>query len=256
MDRLIKLALNKIPRNYLIRLSYIFRKISQFFNRGNNVECPICGSHYKKFLSYGYSDVRKNALCPKCLSLERHRLIWLYLKDKTTFFNQTLKVLHIAPEQCFKERFKKLSNLNYITADLNSPIADFRCDVQNLPFNDNDFDMVICNHVLEHVDNDILAMQEILRVMKYGAIAILLVPVDFSRIETYEDPTIISPRERAKHFMQYDHKRLYGTDFPQRLEKVGFVISDRNFLDEIAEEVRIHYALPKSELMFGYMKKF
>jgi hypothetical protein len=92
--------------------------------------------------------------------------------------------------------------------------------------------------------------------MKYGAIAILLVPGDFSRIETYEDPTIISPRERAKHFMQYDHKRLYGTDFPQRLEKVGFVISDRNFLDEIAEEVRIHYALPKSELMFGYMKKF
>jgi SAM-dependent methyltransferase len=254
MDRLIKFVLNTIPRKYLIRLSYPFRTISQFSNRGNNVECPVCESHYQRFLSYGYHDVRKNALCPKCLSLERHRLIWLYLKEKTSFFSEPLKVLHIAPEQCFEERFRKLKNLTYITADLDSPIADYRCDVQQMPFHDNEFDVVICNHVLEHVDDDRLAMREILRVMKAGAFAILLVPIEFSRTETYEDPAITSPGERAKHFLQYDHKRLYGTDFPLRLKKAGFIISEKNYLDEIDEVLRKRYALPAMEFMFGYRK--
>jgi predicted SAM-dependent methyltransferase len=254
MDRFIKFALNAIPRKYLIRFSYLFRRISQYFNRGNNVECPVCGSRYRKFLSYGYHDVRKNALCPKCLSLERHRLIWLFLKEKTGFFNEQLKVLHIAPEQCFEERFRKLTNLEYITADLDSPLADFICDVQKMPFRDNEFDVVICNHVLEHVDDDTLAMKEILRVMKPGAFAILLVPLNFSRSTTYEDATITSPKERTKHFLQYDHKRLYGTDFPNRLKKAGFIVPEKNFLDEIDDEHRIRYALPESEFMFGYIK--
>jgi SAM-dependent methyltransferase len=254
MDRLIKFALNTIPRKYLIRLSYLFRIISQFFYRGNNVECPVCGSHYRKFLSYGYHDIRKNALCPKCLSLERHRLIWLYLKERTNFFSGSLKVLHVAPEQCFEERFRKLPNLTYITADLDSPIADYSCDIQNMPFDNNEFDVVICNHVLEHVDDDSLAMKEILRVMRPGAFAILLVPLDFTRSATYEDTSITSPKERAKHFLQYDHKRLYGTDYPERLRKIGFIIPRSNYLDELDEKTHLRYALPKAELMFGYTK--
>lgn len=254
MDRLIRFVLNTIPRKYLIRLSYLFRRISQFTNRGDNVECPICGSKYRKFLGYGYQTVRKNALCPKCLSLERHRLVWLYLKEKTSFFEKPMKVLHIAPEQCFEERFKKLSNLDYVTADLESPLADYKCDVQNMPFHDNEFDIVICNHVLEHVDDDKRAMQEIFRVMKPEAFAILLVPMDFNLKKTYEDPTITSPKERAKHFRQYDHKRLYGIDFPDRLKEVGFIIPKKNYLDEVKEDIHIRYALPANEFMYGYAK--
>jgi len=254
MDRLIKLALNLFPRKLLIRLSYLFRRFSQFTNRGNAVECPVCNSHYSKFLSYGYSIVRKNALCPKCLSLERHRLIWLYLKNKTKFFEQQMKVLHIAPEQSFEERFKNMPNLEYITADLESPLADYKCDVQAMPFAENEFDVVFCNHVLEHVDDDAKAMSEILRVMKPGAFAILLVPIDFSRKETYEDPTITSPQDRKKHFLQYDHKRLYGLDYIDRLKKAGFIIDEKNYLDEIDEELRKRYALQKKEFMYGYKK--
>jgi SAM-dependent methyltransferase len=194
-------------------------------------------------------------LCPKCLSLERHRLIWLYLRERTDFFTKSLKVLHIAPEQCFEERFRKMKNLEYLTADLDSPIADYSCDVQNLPFSENEFDVVICNHVLEHVDDDLLAMREILRVMKPEAYAILLVPVDHSRPTTYEDPSITSPKERAKHFLQYDHKRLYGTDYPSRLGKAGFVIPGKNFLDEVDETRRFRFALPDAEFMYGYGKK-
>jgi SAM-dependent methyltransferase len=254
MDGLIKFVLNTIPRKYLIRLSYVFRKFTQLLYRGNNVECPVCGSHYRKFLSYGYHDVRKNALCPRCLSLERHRLIWLFLKEKTTFFTEPQNVLHIAPEQCFEEQFRKLKNLTYVTADLESPIADYKCDVQKMPFRDNSFDVVICNHVLEHVDDDILAMREILRVMKPSAYAVILVPVDFSRKETYEDASITSPKERAVHFLQYDHKRLYGTDFPLRLKKVGFLVPANNFLDELDKDHRVRYALPAAEYMYGYGK--
>jgi SAM-dependent methyltransferase len=165
-----------------------------------------------------------------------------------------MRVLHIAPEQCFEERFKKLQHIDYVTADLESPLANHKCDVQNLPFGDNEFDLVLCNHVLEHVDDDRRAMREILRVMKPGALAILLVPLEFTRTITYEDPTITSPKERAKHFLQYDHKRLYGTDFPERLRKVGFEVPLINYLDEVDEHLRSRYALPANEFMYGYQK--
>ena len=254
MDKLLKLVVNKIPRKYLIRGSYLFRRISQFINRGDNVVCPVCGSHYSKFLNYGHHEIRKNALCPKCLSLERHRLIWLFLEEKTTFFTNPMRVLHVAPEQCFEERFKKMTNLEYITADIESPIADYKCDVQNLPFKEDEFDAVICNHVLEHVDDDTRAMSEILRVLKPGAFAVILVPLDFSRKKTYEDPAITTTRDRTKHFLQYDHKRLYGLDFPQRLKKVGFIIPESNYFDELDEGKRKRYALPKIEYMYGYLK--
>lgn len=254
MKGIIKFILNTIPRKYLIRLSYLFRKISQYTYKGNNVECPICKATFRKFLPYGYEQVRDNALCPKCLSLERHRLVWLYLLECTNFFELPMKVLHIAPEQCFEERFKNLGNLEYITADLESPLANYKCDVQKLPFHDKVFDLVICNHVLEHVNDDKRAMSEILRVMKPGGSAILLVPLDFNRTQTYENSAIKSDKERKLHFGQYDHQRLYGLDFPDRLKKAGFVIPDKNYLEEIPEEKRIRFGLPKKELMYGYGK--
>jgi ubiquinone/menaquinone biosynthesis C-methylase UbiE len=181
-------------------------------------------------------------------------LVWLYLKEKTFFFTKPMRVLHIAPEQCFEERFRKLKNIDYVTADLESPLADYKCDVQNLPFRENEFDAVLCNHVLEHVDDDKRALLEILRVLKPGAFAILLVPLDFNRKITYEDPSIVTPSERAKHFLQYDHKRLYGLDFPDRLKVAGFIISEKNYTDELRMETKIRYALPDRELMYGYRK--
>jgi ubiquinone/menaquinone biosynthesis C-methylase UbiE len=180
----------------------------------------------------------------------------LYLKEKTNFFQDSLKVLHIAPEQCFEERFKKLPNLTYVAADLESPLADYKCDVQEMPFGDNEFDVVICNHVLEHVDNDKRAMLEILRVMKPGSFSILLVPNDFNRQLTYEDNSITSPKERAQIFGQYDHKRVYGLDYPERLRKAGFNVSQTNYLDEISDELKVRYCLPLKEFMFGYQKPF
>ncbi len=205
-------------------------------------------------MPYGYAHVRMNALCPKCLSLERHRLLWLYLKEKTGFFSDNLKVLHIAPEQCFYKRFKRLGNISYTTADLESPLADIKFDIQQIPMPDNVYDIIICNHVLEHVENDHKALSELYRVLKPGGLAILQVPMVMDKEKTYEDPTITDPEERLKHFHQKDHFRIYGTDFPKRVQATGFTISETNYLDEIDPEIKKRYCLPEKEFMFGYRK--
>src|SRR6202008_3346973 len=136
--------LRTIPRPILITLSLWFSKIAPVIYKGNKYTDPISGKSYHKFLPYGYSGraKRKNVLCPGSLSLERHRLLWLYLKNKTNFFTAPLKMLHIAPEQCFYKLFRAQVNLNYTTADLNSPIADVKMDLHKAPFPDNTFDVI------------------------------------------------------------------------------------------------------------------
>ena len=201
INRLFKFALNNIPRPILIRLSYGVQAVAPIFLKGDKFIDPIDGKGYRKFFPYGYGkDQRENALSPGTNSLERHRLLWLYLRDETDFLSAPKKVLHIAPEQCFYGRFRKMKNLEYTTADLNSPLADISLDVQNMPLEDNVYDVVFCNHVMEHVDDAIQCMSELCRVMKPGGWGIMQVPQDTNRAVTYEDASITSPEEREKHF--------------------------------------------------------
>jgi len=175
LRKLVGFLLRKLPRTLLQRVSKPIFKIISFFYYGNNVQCPICEKSFKKFFPYGRST-RDNALCTNCLSLERHRLIYLYLKRESSLFKTKTKLLHIAPEGCLINIFKNSDNIDYTTADLDSPLADINMDIHRMPFEDNSFDFVLCNHVLEHVENDIEALEEIKRVMKKGALGILQVP--------------------------------------------------------------------------------
>ena len=210
---------------------------------------PIDGRKFRKFLPYGYESIRTNALSPSTLSLERHRLLWLYLKNETDFFEKQQKVLHIAPEQCFLKRFKKMKNLDYTTADLHSPLVDVKADICNLPFEDNFFDTIFCNHVLEHIPNDRKAMEELYRVLKKGGTGIFQIPQDLSRETTYEDFSKTTAEERRKHFGQYDHVRVYGRDYGDRLEKVGFEVQEIDYTLVLGDEKIALYALPKGELL-------
>src|SRR6478735_847406 len=143
MKNIISLLVRFVPRKYLQLFSGIGLKAAGLFYRGKKVECPICNHHYKKFLPYGRINSRENALCPNCLSLERHRLIWLYLKEKTNFFSAKKNILHVAPEACFMDRFEKLHGENYITADIESPLAKVKMDLHQIPFEENRFDVVL-----------------------------------------------------------------------------------------------------------------
>ena len=220
-----------------------------FFLRGNTYTDPIDGKSYRRFLPYGYAKVRENVLAPGTLSLERHRLFWLYLKNETTFFSAPLRVLHFAPEQAFVQKFKKQKNLTYATTDLNSPIADVKADICDLPFKDNSFDFIICNHVLEHIPDDTKAMQELYRVLAPSGTAIVQVPYDAKREITFEDNTITDQSERTRIFGQYDHLRVYGMDYFKKLSSIGFDVNALDYTSGISSDDIERYRLCKGELL-------
>lgn len=255
MKELFKIILNTIPRPILIRLSYLARPILAIALKGRTYTDPIDGRHFKSFLPYGYGNQRNNVLSPSTLSLERHRLLWLYLERETDFFSSGIidgrkkKVLHFAPEQCFLKRFKKLDHIDYTTTDLESPIADVKADICNLPFDDNSYDVILCNHVLEHIEDDAKAMQELYRVMKPGGYGILQIPQDQSRATTFEDNNITDRAERAKIFGQYDHVRVYGLDYFDKLRQVGFKVDEVDYTSKISEEKVTRYCLAPGEII-------
>lgn len=249
MKKLIKFLINTIPRPYLIWWSKFLAPLVDILFRGNKFTDPINGKSYRKFLPYGYVKQRDNALSPGTLSLERHRLLWLYLNNETNFFSKTLKVLHIAPEQCFYNLFKNLKNINYTTFDLNSPLADIKGDICNLPFKGNSFDFILCNHVLEHINDDKKAMKELYRVLNKNGTAILQVPINQKSSKTFEDSSIVDKKERIEKFGQYDHIRLYGLDYFKKLESFGFKVDPLKYSKEFTESEIIKYGLIKDEII-------
>lgn len=239
----------------LINMSMALRPFTDCYFKGKKFTDPINGKSYRKFLPYGYGKQRLNALSPGTLSLERHRQMWLYLQYETDFFTQNYRVLHIAPEQEFLSRFKKMKNLDYVSADLFSPIVDVKADILNLPFKDESFDVIFCNHVLEHIAEDAKAMRELYRVMKKGGWGILQVPMKNSLQKTYEDFTIQDPKERQKHFGQYDHVRWYGMDYFDRLKQAGFQTEVNFYSQKFSEEEIKKFGLNRNEILPVVFKK-
>lgn len=249
IKQVFKTVLNTIPRPILIRASYFIRPILVLALKGNRYTDPIDGKSFRTFLPYGYGTQRNNVLSPSTLSLERHRLLWLYLKNETNFFSVSLKLLHFAPEQAFYNRFKKQKNLKYTTTDLESPLADVKADICNLPFEDDAFDWILCNHVLEHIPDDTKAMQELYRILKPGGIAILQIPQDLNREVTLEDDTITDRVERAKIFGQYDHVRVYGRDYFDKLRAIGFKVDEVDYTRKLSKEQVAKYCLADGEIL-------
>lgn len=255
MKRLIRFVLNRVPRPLLQRLAGRVVPLVGLLYRGRGAECPVCGRRYRRFLPYGYVRTRDNALCPHCLSLERHRLLWLYLARETDLLQRAPRTLHIAPEVCIMRRLKPCFAAhpeNYVTADLESPLAELHFDVQEIPLPDASFEVVLCNHLLEHVADDRRALRELHRILKPGGWGILLSPVEPDYEHTYEDDTITDPDERTRIFGQYDHRRIYGADYPQRLREAGFEVADIDYAAALTEEERRRYALPEDHIYAVY----
>ena len=200
-------------------------------------------------MPYGYENPRENVLSPSTLSLERHRLLWLFLKQETNFFATDLRLLHFAPEQAFYKRFRKQKNLDYVTTDLNSPLADIKADICNLPFEDESFDVILCNHVLEHIPDDKKAMEELYRILKKGGWGVFQIPQDLNRKTTFEDNSITDKKERTKIFGQYDHVRIYGRDYFDKLRTVGFKVDEVKLSEKLSAEEIKKYRLAKGEII-------
>ena len=251
MKSAFKLILNTIPRPLLIRMSYVARPLLALALKGNKFTDPIDGKSFRMFLPYGYGKQRNNALSPSTLSLERHRLLWLYLKNETDFFTskEKKKVLHFAPEQAFYKLFRNQKNIEYTTTDLFSPLADVKADICDLPFENDSYDIIFCNHVLEHIPDDTKAMQELFRVLKPGGMGILQIPQDLKRETTFADDSITDQKERAAIFGQYDHVRIYGRDYFDKLRSIGFTVIEEDYTNKIAPELVEKYCLAKGEII-------
>ena len=246
-----KWLLSLFPRPLLIWGSLRLRPLLRWFYQGKRFIDPIDGKGYRKFLPYGYHQVRPNALCPGTLSLERHRLLWLYLERQTNFLTQPLKVLHVAPEQAFYQKFKSFTHWDYTTTDLYSPLADVKADITKLPFANDSFDLVLCNHVLEHIPEDNKALAELYRILKKGGTAILQVPLEEDRETTFEDDSITDPKERAKIFGQYDHVRIYGQDYYQRIKAAGLTPHAIDLISQLTPSEIEQFALQNEKIPIG-----
>jgi len=249
MNVVFKFFLNLFPRTFLIRISFLFRPFLKLFYKGKRYQDPIDGSTFRKFLPYGYQNQRENVLSPSTLSLERHRLLWLFLQRETDFFKKKYKLLHFAPEQAFYKRFKGLKNLDYTTTDLNSPLADVKADICDLPFDDESFDVILCNHVLEHIPDDTKALKEIFRILKKDGWAILQIPQDLNREQTFEDNSITDPKERTRIFGQYDHVRVYGWDYYDKLKSIGFEVKAIEYTKQFSPKELDYYRLANCEII-------
>ena len=216
---------------------------------GNNYECPCCCSTFSSLWPSGVPgmSLRPNTLCPQCNSLERHRLLWLYMKANPQLLSGKKRVLHIAPEPIFTRLLKSFTGVDYLSADLDPSLAMVGMDLTDIAYPDASFDVILCYHVLEHIPDDRQAMRELHRVLKPDGWAILQSPLETGREKTYEDFTIVTPEAREQAFKQRDHVRIYGRDYESRLVQAGFIVRKDNFASDMKLEVVARYGIDREE---------
>jgi len=244
----------QLVRKFLAQLMAVIQvSIAKIVYAGSKRYCPVCENHVRKFLPFG-DPPRSQARCPICKSLERHRLDWLFFARKTDLFDGKPKnMLHAAPEACLETRFRRIKNLDYLTADLNNPRATVKMDITSIDYPDNTFSVIYCSHVLEHVPDDHKAIAELYRVLKPDGWAVLQVPIT-SEI-TYEDPAITEPEERKKYFGQWDHVRRCGPDYIERMRSAGF-FAECLYATDVLEELNcIKMGIHKEQPIFFCRKQ-
>lgn len=241
-----KTAIKKyIPYTLGQKMRGLWQKTQGLYYRGSDYYCPFCKNNFRKLLPGGFDlDVitkyeiigggrRMNNVCPRCYSTDRDRLLYLFFTYKSDLLNSKKKVFHVAPSGALKSYLSSLNELEYYTGTKHHDGFYYAKnieihDITQLSFETGKFDVVICNHVLEHVIDDRTAMKEIYRVLKPGGWAVLQVPLSKQIDQTYEDDSITEPADREKYFGQFDHVRIYGPDYINRLEGTGFKVKTYN----------------------------
>ena len=255
VKNIVALLTRFIPRTILQRVAHLGLRSIAWVYTGKTFEDPIDGRTYRKMLPYGRVRTRPNALAPHSLSLERHRALWVFLSEFTNFFTSPSRMLHMAPEYCFIKRFRSISSIDYVTGDLDSPWADHHFDVHSIPFEDSSFDIIMANHLMEHVDDDNAVLREFYRVLRPGGWGVLQVPIDWTNPNTEEDRSITDPVELERLYWQRDHLRLYGyEDYPNRLRSAGFAVEVIDMKEVLGASRYERYALGGEQWVFVVRK--
>jgi SAM-dependent methyltransferase len=240
LDRLALIATGRLSR---VAQDRAMGAVRPLIWRGDKVECPCCGGRFERFLPYWNRDYCR---CPRCDSHERHRALWLYLRDRLP---PRGRLLHLAPEEAIARHLRGRPDLEYVSADLDSPLATLHFDIQDIPFRDATFDAVLCGHVLTEVSDDRQAMREMHRVLRPGGWAIVMAAVEPGRAATYEDPSIADPEARRAAFLEPTNVRVYGADLADRLRDAGFGVDVVPFARELGDDaIRRYGLLPADEI--------
>lgn len=216
-------AKNILPKKILIKYEEHFRRLLAPMYRGKNCKCNLCETILKNFASLKNGD----EICPICGSISRTRRLYKLLNDEFLFPN--IKILDFSPSRSLYRKLSDLKDVVYFSSDYeNEFLADYRFDITKIDAPDNEFDLITCYHILEHIPEDQKAMSELFRVLKKGGVALIQTP--FKDGEIYENENIVSPEERLKHFGQDDHVRIYSVSgLENRLKKAGFMTEIRSF---------------------------
>lgn len=251
--RILNLSKKVIPysaRIYFRKLNWKRKYLTKILSRTisgsmpkSEVYCPVCERSF-----YFFIRIKNDNISPLWGAKSRHRLEWLYLKQETDFLERRTDLLHIAPEYCLFQRLQVMENINYYPGDkfeegYGVQKGVHQLDLTRLTMPDESFDCIICNHILEHIPDDHKAMTEMFRVLKKGGKAIIMVPIDLDRQETYENWNIKTADDRTKHFGQWDHVRFYSLDIVQRLASVGFKVSAIKYSEKFSTEEYVTYGL-------------
>lgn len=185
---------------------------------------------------------RENCVCPVCGGNDRERWLQHILLRELHMGDKAATVLHFAPEKQVEKNIRKKQKLLYITADIEEGRADRVEDITNISFGNDSFDIIICNHILEHIKDESKAFSELKRCLKENGKIVFSVPICWD-IDTYEDESVITGEDRLREYGQEDHVRLYGKDIEQRLREHGFAVEsyqvDEILSQEQVEEMRL-----------------
>jgi Methyltransferase domain len=239
-----------VPHGRRAELKALYNRATWRFYIGDNVRCNCCGGRWRRFQNYTSDGQHRTLVCPRCGSLGRHRVDWMYLSERADVLQQPTRLLHFAPEVCLAAPLRQMANVQYLSADYDSTLAMERVDVRRIQYGDGSFDGVICNHVLQLIDDDAVAMSELCRILRPGGWALLQSSVDDALADTEERFGESSGDPQSGRYEEVFHRIYARDDYVRRLQRAGFEVTVSDFARDLQPAVGQALGLDLSETIY------
>jgi SAM-dependent methyltransferase len=239
-----------VPHARRAQVKALYSRTTWRLYAGTDVRCNCCEGRFRRFRTYSSGGDHRALACPRCASLGRHRVDWLYLTERVDVLGRPTRLLHIAPEVCLEAPLRKLSNVDYLSADFDSTLAMDRVDLRDIQYADASFDAVICNHVLQLIDDDATAMSELCRIVKPGGWGLIQSSVDDALDDTMERPEAPSGFDPSGHYEEVFQRKYGRHDYVRRLEQAGFEVTVSDFARDLQPSIVRELGLDLDETIY------